>query len=315
MAAADTSRPLFCFGCVSDVQYADIPDGCSFHGVPRFYRNALVGLRRAVEGWQSAEVDFGIHFGDILDGFQAREGQAKSEESLTAVLDCFEPLGKPVLHLIGNHCLYNLSRDRLHQRLNIPPAADGGSYYCYSPHPAWRLLFLDAYDISLLGWPEDHPRHQQAENILNQHNPNQEKNSPDGLVGVQRRFVKFGGFCNQITAVYSKAAKDSGQCVLVASHLPLYPGTCPPACLLWNYEEVLQVLQQSGVVAATIAGHTHQNGYLVDTAGIHHLVLPAIVETPPGRDCYGWVEVFRDRLQLKDNKQVTASVVATSAAQ
>lgn len=37
MAAGDT-RPLFSFGCVSDVQYADIPDGCSFHGVPRFYR-------------------------------------------------------------------------------------------------------------------------------------------------------------------------------------------------------------------------------------------------------------------------------------
>jgi hypothetical protein len=60
----------------SDVQYADIPDGTSFHGVPRYYRNALVALQRAVSSdWVPAKVDFGIHFGDIVDGFQARDGQ------------------------------------------------------------------------------------------------------------------------------------------------------------------------------------------------------------------------------------------------
>jgi hypothetical protein len=54
---------------------------------------------------------------------------------------------------------------------------------------------------------------------------------------------------------------------------------------------------------------------LVDAAGIHHLVLPAIVETPPGRDCYGWVEVFRDRLQLKGvDTCMSCSVKLTAAA-
>lgn len=54
----------------------------------------------------------------------------------------------------------------------------------------------------------------------------------------------------------------------------------------------------SDAVVATIAGHTHQNGYLVDNHNIHHLVMPAVLETPPGRDAYGWVEVHQDRLLL-----------------
>lgn len=63
----------------SDVQYADIPDGTSDHGVPRFYRNALVALKRAVStGWAPANVQFGLHFGDILDGYQAQHGKVSN---------------------------------------------------------------------------------------------------------------------------------------------------------------------------------------------------------------------------------------------
>ena len=95
-------------------------------------------------------------------------------------------------------------------------------------------------------------------------------------------------------------ADQQGQCVVICCHLPILPDTCPPACLVWNYEEVLSVLHQHpGLVVASIAGHTHQNGYLVDQAGIHHMVLPGVVETPPGRDCYGVVHVYEDRLVLQ----------------
>ena len=39
--------PLFSFAVMSDVQYADIPDGASFGGTPRFYRHSLEALRCA----------------------------------------------------------------------------------------------------------------------------------------------------------------------------------------------------------------------------------------------------------------------------
>ena len=65
-------EPLFRFGLVSDVQHADIPDGQSFGGVPRYYRNALVLLRRAVEGFKASDVAFALHLGDVRCGLVLR---------------------------------------------------------------------------------------------------------------------------------------------------------------------------------------------------------------------------------------------------
>ena len=50
------------------MQYADIDDGFSHGGVPRFYRGALRGLRRAVQAWRAKKVEFAMHLGDIVDG-------------------------------------------------------------------------------------------------------------------------------------------------------------------------------------------------------------------------------------------------------
>jgi hypothetical protein len=92
--------PLFSFGVLTDVQYADIPDGQSFGGTPRFYRHSLEGLRcaarrardahplrratrasqqtprgaaaasrEAVADWRTRDLSFALHLGDILDGF------------------------------------------------------------------------------------------------------------------------------------------------------------------------------------------------------------------------------------------------------
>jgi manganese-dependent ADP-ribose/CDP-alcohol diphosphatase len=97
---------------------------------------------------------------------------------LQRLTDAFDQLaGCRTYHMIGNHCLYNLPRNKLHEMLQIPPAADGASYYSFSPHPAWRFVVIDAYDISLLGWPDSHPRHLMAEAILEKENPNKVSSS------------------------------------------------------------------------------------------------------------------------------------------
>jgi manganese-dependent ADP-ribose/CDP-alcohol diphosphatase len=103
--------------------------------------------------------------------------------------------------------------------------------------------------------------------------------------------------------------------VLVGCHLPLCPGTCPPACLLWNYDRVLALLRSAGCVAATICGHTHQNGYTLDGAGIHHVVLPAVVETLPGRDAFGVVEVYDGCLVLRGRDAMLSLKMQVAARQ
>mgnify|MGYP001795645193 CR=1 FL=1 len=70
MGSIGGTQPLFSFGVISDVQYADIPDGRSFLGTPRYYRHSIHVLQRAVQKWNNLKnLNFTINFGDIVDGF------------------------------------------------------------------------------------------------------------------------------------------------------------------------------------------------------------------------------------------------------
>lgn len=67
----------------------------------------------------------------------------------------------------------------LNERLRMG-GPGGASYYSFSPHASWRVVVLDGYDISLLGWPPEHPLHQQALQILTSATPiRQAADSPD----------------------------------------------------------------------------------------------------------------------------------------
>ena len=56
-------------------------------------------------------------------------------------------------------------------------------------------------------------------------------------------------------------------------------------------------------------GCVSQNGAATDEFGIHYLVLAAILETPGDEDCYGWVDVFRDRLELVGAGEMQSAVL------
>lgn len=189
------------------------------------------------------------------------------------------------------------------------------------------------------------------------------------MEGPERRFVKFGGGASEAQLAWLRgtlaAAAAEGQRVILCCHLALHPGTCPGACLLWNYEEVLEACWQAGNVVATFAGHAHevihlhrlglftvthhfvqlfrlscslrlstlprvmirgmrgrparqhiipsncwlQDGYAVDDHGVHHRVLSAVVETAPGRDCFGIVSVYSDRLELQGYDRMASATM------
>eukprot|EP00897_Mesotaenium_endlicherianum_P000925 jgi/Mesen1/10833/ME000093S10354 len=296
-------KPLFSFGVITDVQYADIPDGTSFFGSRRYYRHSLEVLRRAVKHWNTggSSVSFAVHFGDILDGFCP---STQSFSALQRVLHEFKQLqGGVTYHMIGNHCLYNFPRETLNKLLGIAEAPDGGSYYEFSPHPGFRFVVLDGYDVSALGRPPDHPHTRLAKKLLDAHNPNAEKNSPQGLTGPARRFVKFGGGVGERQLAWFDAVLEGaaarGEKVLVGCHLPLEPTSLAVGtCLLWNYQEVLDVMHRHRCVVVTFGGHAHVGGYAVDAHRVHHRVLEAVVECPPGSDAFGRVDVYPDCINL-----------------
>ncbi|KAL8096026.1 hypothetical protein AgCh_037113 [Apium graveolens] len=174
----------------SDVQYDDIPDGRSFLGTPRYYRVSILVLQRAVQNWNNCQkLKFVINFGDIVDGFCPKD---QSLSAVKKVINGFDNFNGHVYHMIGNHCLYNLPRHELLPLLKIL-ALDRHAYYDFSPIPEYRFIKLDGYDISAIGWPNDHPNTEKALKFLTEKNPNSEKNSPEGLVNLERRFPKFNG--------------------------------------------------------------------------------------------------------------------------
>lgn len=299
LASAQKEQPLFSFGVISDVQYADIPDGRSYIGIPRYYRHSILVLQRAVQNWNhNQKLKFAINFGDIVDGFCPKD---QSLNAVKKVVNEFNKFNAPVYHMIGNHCLYNLPRDKLLPLLEIP-SVDDHAYYDFSPTPEYRFVVLDGYDISAIGWPQNHPSTLEALNFLREKNPNSEKNSPSGLAGVERRFLMFNGAVGKqqlewLDCILQEASKLK-QKVVICCHLPLDPVASTHEALLWNYDEVMDVIHRYNCVKVCLAGHDHRGGHSVDSCGIHHRVLEAALECPPGSDSFGYVNVYDDRLSL-----------------
>ena len=76
--------------------------------------------------------------------------------------------------------LFSAAMQVLNEKLRMigPQGVAGASYYAFCPHPGWRFIVLDGYDVSVLGWPPGHPLHEQAQQILDERNPNQVLTSP-----------------------------------------------------------------------------------------------------------------------------------------
>eukprot|EP00638_Chattonella_subsalsa_P009670 CAMPEP_0117737930 /NCGR_PEP_ID=MMETSP0947-20121206/2818_1 /TAXON_ID=44440 /ORGANISM="Chattonella subsalsa, Strain CCMP2191" /LENGTH=340 /DNA_ID=CAMNT_0005553505 /DNA_START=225 /DNA_END=1247 /DNA_ORIENTATION=- len=296
------SGPLFKFGIISDIQYADIEDGTGFSGRPRYYRHSLDILKAAAQDWsERGDVDFAVHLGDILDIHCPAE---EADGALSRVIDAFNIFPKRTYHLVGNHCLYNHPRQVLNERLCIESAEADCSYYAFQ-HKDFVFVSLDGYDISMTGREEGSPKYKAAETILRAINPNEDNlNSPKGLEGLDRRFVRFGGGVGLQQLEWLRSvlgqARAEGKRVVVFCHQPIHPTEGLHVCLLWNYDEVLQVLQiHSDVVVATFAGHAHRGCYAVDMLGIHHKVVEAALECPRNSTAFGHIEVYEDRLVLK----------------
>ena len=288
-------------GLLSDIQWSPHAEtGQSFHGTPRFYVDALEKAKPGVESFKSAECEIVLHLGDIVDYHAGLHD--RTEEAFERILDeTLHTLDVPVLHCIGNHCLYNLEREKLNARLGIDAREDHRSYFVHRvADRKLAIAVLDGYDVSILGTSEGEPKRALAEKILSENNPNEEKNSNKGLEGLQKRFVKFGGGVSdeQLRWLEREIAESRRrqEKMIVASHVCFHPRTCVPTCLFWNYDEVLAVLQSNAdVVVMTLAGHAHRGGYCQDEFGIHHRVAEAILECEIGEDCHAHVDVHHDQ--------------------
>ena len=216
---SSAEKPLFTLGLIADVQFADVEDGYNYaRTVRRAFRGALVQLGRAVSWWNALDIVAVAQLGDLADGRNAALGQ--SEVAFERAMRELRRLRAPVLHLIGNHELYNFQRDGLSSRL------DGAKpFYAFVPAAGHRILVLGSYQEATLGWPEGDPRRERALRTLREHNPNDVSGGDwfRGLTGPGRRWVPFNGGLGAEQLAWLRqelrAARREGERVIVLSHV------------------------------------------------------------------------------------------------
>lgn len=308
-------QPLFTFGVIADVQYADLDDGYNFTRTRRrYYRTSLQLLQNAVKSWREAAVkpEFVLQLGDIIDGFN--KSHDASDRALNRVLTEFSSGPKEVHHVWGNHEFYNFSRSALlrsqlnsalnsNRTLNAAPADSDIYAYSFSPVPGFTFIILDGYDVGLLGREESSQEYKDALSLIRQHNHNADLNCPV-FKGLEERYTMFnGGFSkvqlDWLDSVLS-SADETQERVTIVSHLPVHPRSTTPICLAWNYDELLSIIRSHSSVVCFMAGHDHDGGYHRDKkGGVHHLTLEGVIETPPDSNAFATVSVYEDRMELK----------------
>jgi len=327
----ENGKPLMTFGVIADIQYAPIPDGTSYGGQPRYYRHALTVARHAATHFQEENVSLVVNLGDIIDGkCQEIEKHRREElddynppnngadpghDAIDDVVTALSVYKGRILNTYGNHELYNLNREDIGSKLNIPMhhsnEPDGelvGYYFHSSPCNTVRFVVLDSYDVAIMQrCPNSSIKRQKAMKILAENNPNypDQENSPEGMEGVQKRFVAFNGAVDEPQMDWLRStleeAKSEGQKAIILSHQPILPDSSSPVCLIWNYDEVLAILREyKCTVAAAFAGHAHRGGYKRDEeSGIHFRVFEAALESNDPVKTYGFVDVHDDRLEVR----------------
>ncbi len=82
-------------------------------------------------------------------------------------------------------------------------------------------------------------------------------------------------------------------------HWPLVAEGAAPTHLLWNSQELVDLLTTySGTVISYFSGHYHPGGYK-EVKGVHFLTFKGILEAPSDSNCFGIVHIFEDRVEVK----------------
>jgi manganese-dependent ADP-ribose/CDP-alcohol diphosphatase len=257
--------PLFSFGLLADVQYAN----CDPLGT-RFYRNSLVKLADAVGTFRNSSVSFVVNLGDLID---------RDFNSFMPVLDILNSSGLKIYHCTGNHD-YNVE-NKLKSHIPVPGNSQSG-YYSVDIK-GFRLIFLDGNEIStyasddkdVIGQAADLIRGLKRKGFINAMDWN-------GGIGNSQLLWLDG----QLTQAASKNEK-----IIIFCHFPVAPEDIHN---LLNYKEVLSHVGNDKNVVAWMNGHNHAGNYTVIN-GIHFITFKGMVETET-ISSYSIVDVYRDKI-------------------
>jgi manganese-dependent ADP-ribose/CDP-alcohol diphosphatase len=309
------SQLIASFGILTDIQYADYENGHCFNKInTRYYRNSVNQVKSAINDWLNYQKQNGIkmkcllQLGDIIDG-KSRVGN-KSVESLNIVLNELKKLFQnedKLLHIWGNHEFYNFSRDQLAKTqlntsrlLSKNQKNDQTNYYTYDITNKIRLICLDMYEMSLLGYDKSDSRYKEAElYVENALSCKKHYYQLNGTLSSQQ----FKWFNEQL-----KKCQKLGVKAIVCGHLPiLTKSTDSEKFLAWNCHEIVSMIWSfDNTVIAYISGHNHQGELFKDKNNIYHITLRGVIEMDPDSNSYLTIEVFNDKVVVNFSEAKSA---------
>lgn len=340
------SQCLFSFGLITDVQYAERENGMNFLQTrKRYYRKALQCLDVAVTHWEDNEnIKFILQLGDLIDGSCRKDGT--SQQCFDKLHQAFGKYHGPIAHCWGNHELYNYSREYLLESSSYPKTyiEVEDQYLCNSsvmmfmtssylkneclccyhfmPHLGFRFIVIDCYDISVLGRDKSHVKARKAREFLSSMNPNMDKNDHNNAVCSQ--YVAYNGEISSeqllwIENVLSFSDKHSEK-VIISGHIPIHPeATRDSICLVWNNDEMLNLIQRHKCVVAYFAGHDHDGAQnFVTPEGVHHCTFKSVLEAVPkseggNQTAFATIDVFPDKLVIRGEGDIKSETLYFSA--
>ncbi|MBT4400588.1 MAG: hypothetical protein HOD37_14005 [Bacteroidetes bacterium] len=236
-------------GLVADIQYTDQATAGSRH-----YRESLQKLEEMVNVMNSYELSFIVDLGDRIDRDFA------SFKPVDAILN---RLNAPVIFVPGNHDF--LVKNRLKKVVRRKTKSNRG--YQSLKQGEWRFIYLNGLDNSLVANPWSLPKHWIARKELKKQQAEKQVNAYDWNGGFSIRQEKW--LINQLAS-----ATEDQQDIMLFCHQPLSPGN---AHSLWNYQNILNLLNDYPYQVFWINGHDHKGGY-EKSGKVHLLTLHGMVE-------------------------------------
>jgi 3',5'-cyclic AMP phosphodiesterase CpdA len=261
--------PLFSFGLMADVQYADVDTWGK-----RDYRGSLKRLENSIRILNTEQLQFVIHAGDLID---------RDYRSFDLPLGIFGTAKAEVHFVIGNHefSVADSLKSRVRRRLNNPRG-----YYRFVADN-FQFILVDAMDVSVHSTIAGTREHNHARKIQEQLRAGNVNNAHDyngGLGADQLRWLKRS----------LRRGERRGYRTLLFSHLPLLPEN---GLQMWNNRDVLALLEQFPGVIAFVSGHHHEGGY-VKSGAVHHLTLRGLVESRAEAAC-AIADVFPNKIVIR----------------
>ncbi len=267
-SSSDQNPPLFSFGIVADAQYADKdPAGL------RHYRSSLENLAAAANEFNSRDLKFVVHLGDIID---------EHFLSYDDILPVYDQIMAPRYITLGNHefSVEESRKGEVMSRLGLKQR-----YYDFVIE-GWRFIAIDGQGLSTFAPAEG--MLPQAKRTLEQLQQKGARNAYDWNGGVDE--VQFNWLQERLNL-----AMQNEESVILFCHFPVYP--LGMAHNLWNDEQITQILSSYPVVKAWFNGHNHA-GYTGIMEGIHFITFKGMVNHPK-ENSYAIAHVYPDQIVIE----------------